>query len=257
MTNINSISAMRLSSYRTIFACENQDALKYYYWNQAVSAELYVLLHNIEICLRNKIHETLSLAVTNQQSKNFAWYDRFDFSKKDLDRFGQPNQTKTGYAIKKVKDDLIDKGKSVTPQNVISNLEFGKWAFLIKTKKLKDGSNIDWATCYPLIFSNYSNFSIQGRASLFSRLDEVRLLRNRVAHLEPVWKFGSKTVNGTIIPVPHDLDSVINRLNKEISWIVNVLEWICPDSYNHYVQTNSYRKLRILVSAIGINYFSI
>jgi hypothetical protein len=258
MTNISSISITRLSSYKLIFQCGNdQDTLKFYYWNQAVSAELYILLHNIEVCLRNKIHETLSLAASSQASKNFAWYDQFDFSKPGLDRFGQPNQTKTGLAIKKVKEDLSDKNKAITPQNVISNLEFGKWAYLIQTKKLKNGSNIDWATHYPLIFSNYSTFTRKGRKILFNRLDEVRLLRNRVAHLEPVWKFGKKEVNGVQIQAPNDLNSVLIRLNKEISWVINVLEWICPDSYAHYIQTNSYRKLRILVSETGMTYFSI
>ena len=106
-------------------------------------------------------------------------------------------------------------------------------------------------------FSNYSTFTRKGRKILFNRLDEVRLLRNRVAHLEPVWKFGKKEVNGVQIQAPNDLNSVLIRLNKEISWVINVLEWICPDSYAHYIQTNSYRKLRILVSETGMTYFSI
>ena len=257
MTNINSISDARLSSYKSIFNCETQDALKYYYWNQAVSAELYILLHNIEVCLRNKIHETLSLAGSKQASKNFAWYDQFDFSMPGVNRYGEPNQTKTGWAINKVKTDLQEKRKPVSPQNVISNLEFGKWAYIVQTKKLKGGVAIDWATHYPLIFSNYSTFTKKGRKILFTRLDEVRLLRNRIAHLEPVWKFGSKEVNGSAIQAAHDLNSVLNRLNKEISWMINVLEWICTDSYNHYIQTNSYRKLRMLVSDPGTVYFSI
>lgn len=259
MSNINSISNARLSFYKSIFECESDDqaTLKYYYWNQAVSAELYVLLHNLEVCLRNRIHEEVSLKVSNQVSKNFAWYDQFDFSKPGFDQHGQPNQSKTGQAIQNVKDDLTTKRKAHTPQNIICNLEFGKWPFILKTKKLKNGTSIDWNTLLQSIFPHYNLSTKKHRTNLFDRLEEVRLLRNRVAHLEPVWKFDSKTINGSHVPAPTDLGTVLTRLNKEISWTINVLEWLCTDSHKHYIQTNSYRKLRMLVSNPGTMYFSI
>lgn len=258
MSNINSISNARLSFYKSIFQCgSDQEALRYYYWNQAVSAELYVLLHNLEVCLRNRIHEELSLALSNQTSSNYAWYDQFDFSLPGFDRFGQPNLTITGKSIDKVKGELTTKGKPLTPQNIICNLEFGKWPHILKTRNLKNGTAIDWATFFPAIFPQYNHSSKRLRKRLFERLEEVRLLRNRVAHLEPVWKFDSKTINGSHVPAPTDLGTVLNRLNKEISWTINVLEWLCTDTHKHYIQTNSFRKLRMLVSDPGTLYFSI
>lgn len=259
MSNLDSISLPRLSTYKSIFGSSTEiEALKFYYWNQAVSAELYVLLHNLEICFRNRIHEVLSLEASLQASKNFAWYDQFDFSISGNTSNGKPRLSKTGEAIDKVKTDLQKKGKQLTPQNIICNLELGKWTYILKTRNFKNGSAIDWKKLFPLIFRNYSNFSTKkGLSSLFSRLEEVRLLRNRIAHLEPVWKFGSKTVNGTTVNAPTNTGQVIARLNKEITWTTHVLEWICKDSYNHYIGTNSYRKLRILVSDPGVVYFSI
>ena len=259
MSTINSISSPRLSSYRTIFNCPTDpEALKFYFWNQAVTSELYVLLHNIEICLRNRIHEVLSLEASNQVSHNYAWYDQFDFTIPNAtNRNGQPKLSKTGEAIAKVITDLQTKGKALTPQNVICNIEFGKWYYILKTTKYKNGNPIDWNTSYPLIFKNYSNFSKSGRSALFSRVDEVRLLRNRVAHLEPVWKFSTKKVNGKIVAAPTNYNDVMLRLNEEISWAVNVLNWLCNDSHDHYIHTNSYRRLRILVTDPGIMYFAI
>lgn len=103
MSNINSINIHRLSSYKHIFNCASDtEALKFYYWNQAVSAELYVLLHNIEVCLRNRIHEVLSFDASNQQSRNYTWFDKLYLKKPDGSSPPVYVDTVLGKSIKKI-----------------------------------------------------------------------------------------------------------------------------------------------------------
>lgn len=261
MSNINSINVHRLSSYKHIFNCASDtEALKFYYWNQAVSAELYVLLHNIEVCLRNRIHEVLSFDASNQQSRNYTWFDKLYLKKPDSSSPPVYIDTVLGKSIKKIKRGLSDKGKPHTPQNIICNLEFGKWKYVLSTRTYKNargrpGQALDWAILFSQIFPQFNNMN--RTQTITERLTAITLLRNRVAHLEPVWKFETKTVNGTTVLSPVDEVTALSRLDTEINWAVVFLSWICQDTHDHYVNTNSYRKLRILATKPGLDYFSI
>lgn len=259
MANINSISTFRLTHYKKIFNCATDvEALKYYYWNQAISAEIYILLHNIEICLRNRIHEVLSNDASLQQSLNFAWFDRLYLMKPDPQNPQKVIDTVLGSAIKKVKRDLGQKNKPPHPHNIICNLEFGKWKYVLLTKTYKDprgrsGNAIDWNTLFPLIFPQFMNHGRKSSQKILDRLTEISKLRNRVAHLEPVWKFEAKVFNKTVIPAPKDEVTALDRLGKEINWAIVFLSWICQDSYDHYINTNSFKRLQNLITKAGLD----
>lgn len=240
---IQSISSPRLSSYKEIFDCaDDATCFSYYLWNQRLSSELYILFSTIEICLRNRIHivlsEEVSLKFTNKVNSNFNWYDYFDFTKNDKGDFLNELGRKLHSITHEKKRNL-----NLLPQVVISQLSFGNWNFLISyTKKYKNGDSIEWKKLFPLIFPNSkkSNIIINQRVKL------VRCWRNRISHLEPAWKFSDvkdPKTQAIKLVAPQNKNEVIQRLNQEINLSVQLLSWLCTETYEHYKGNEFYEKL--------------
>lgn len=263
MSLVNAISIPRLNTYKTSFNCNDDiEALKYYYWNQALSAEIYVLLHNIEICLRNRIHVALSLNISevNREilSDNYKWYDFFDFDVPNKDDPTKMVLGGTGKAIASAKRKLNQKRMRETPQNIISNIDFGAWRHILMTSHCKNGIVIDWDKINPKIFVHYGHIgNRQKRQAVMERLREIGLLRNRVAHLEPVWKYKERKIAGRKISEPSSIDEIFSNLKQEIAATVRFMSWVCVDTHNFYTKTESYKKLQKLIQHQEIENFGL
>lgn len=267
---IKSISSPRLSSYLTFFGCASEeDSIHYYFWNQSLSSELYILLSNIEVCLRNRIHDALSEQVSfkfnnGATDNNFSWYEHIDFYEKNkdgstrLDRYNNPLYTETGRAFRKI----THNGKNCLnrpPQVVVSKLEFGKWPHVITAKWYKNGDLVDWNSIYPTVFLGFKNMEHEHHDFIIERVKGACKWRNRLAHQEPVWKFSTVKERGTgtvLVEEPRTQKEVIKRLNREIRNNVQLLSWLCEDTAEHYINTASYRSLLHLASHNGISEFS-
>lgn len=267
---IQSISSYRLSSYRKIFRCStDEDCIHYYHWNQALSSELYILLSTIEVCLRNKIHvalsEEVSLKVTGTIESNFTWYEYFNFAEMGhngepkVDHKGRTIYTETGKAFRKITH-KGDRNLNLLPQIIVSKLEFGKWPYVLLAKKYNDGTLIDWHKLFPIIFPNFTNMvPDKHHHMIIDHIKVVRDWRNRLAHLEPVWKFGDvkDQVTGKVkLHEPTNQAEVIKRLNTEIRRSLQLLSWLCIYTLEHYKATKSYQRILHLASNDGINDFS-
>lgn len=259
MPLVQVISTHRLSSYKKSFNCSSdEEALKYYYWNQALSSEIYVLLHNIEICLRNRIHTALSLYVSQlnkeSSSENYNWYDFFDFEIPSKENHKVLIIGETGQTIESSKKKLSKKRMDITPQNVISNLDFGAWRHILNISHCNNLTHtknrvvIDWSKINPQIFVHYKDIGNKNkRLFLMDRLREIGLLRNRVAHLEPVWKYKQREIGGNIIREPSTVLEIFGNLRQEIAVTVKFLGWLCNETHDFYLKTASYRNLQELI----------
>lgn len=266
---IKSISTPRLSSYKNIFGCaDDAGCFPYYLWNQKLSSELYVLLSTIEICLRNRIHivlsEEVSLKFTSTLDSNFAWYDHFSFVEVDqngnpkVDRHGNDVFTETGKAFRKITHNKRGRNLNLLPQIIISKLEFGKWSYVLSAKKYNSGDLIDWNKLFPLMFPCFIGMDASKHQTIIERIKVVRSWRNRLAHLEPVWKFKDikDPVTGRVlVRAPTNQTQVIKRLNAEIRRAVELLSWMCPDTHTHYKASESYKQLLFWASHNGIATF--
>lgn len=274
MTNsriIKSISSPRLSSYKNIFHCHSDEAcIPYYRWNQSLSSELYILLSTIEVCLRNSIHEALSeetsVKFTGNTNNNFCWYDYFFFFEVDkkgqrkYDRFGNPIFTETGKAFRKLTHNKQNVNLNRLPQVVISKLEFGKWSYILSAKKYENGDLIDWNKLFPIIFPNFKDMHPSKHQTIIERIKVVKGWRNRLAHLEPVWKFSDvkDPIDGRVLVIePKNQKEVLQRLNNEMTRAIQLLFWLCLDTCDHYKMSGSYKNLSSLISNDGIEKFSI
>lgn len=160
------ISGERLAPYRAQTDGHLGRAIDLYQWNADAAAAFWVLLGHLEILIRNAMHEQLaawSLARYGQS----AWY---------VSCSAQFNaETRQDVAVARRRATAA--GRTETQGQVIAELPLGFWKFLLAGRY----ERVLWRTCL------YRGFPGQGRRrAVFDKLSGLHLLRNRIAHHEPV-----------------------------------------------------------------------
>ncbi len=177
----SSVSAARLQRYITIASGDLAQALRLYMWNTSLSEALYGPLQGLEITLRNKIHDRLTAAY------GFHWYDdpRLQL------RFAQQQQ------VNSAQQTLGFQRKRIEPARVIAELNFGFWIGLFGPKY---ETHLWRPHLRPLFVNAPSPFL---RKDAHNALDEIRLLRNRIAHHESILQRPLPQEHGLILTVIH------------------------------------------------------
>ncbi|WP_285906682.1 Abi family protein [Pseudodesulfovibrio pelocollis] len=165
---VSGLSVERLQPYRLprdISPDEGEyDWLLRYIWNIKLCESLYPGLQNLEVALRNAIHNTLSE----------AYETRFWFLKEGLLKVGEREQ------ISRV-ERLLPPGKKKIAGKYIAELGFGFWISLFH-KRYHD-------SLMPKIMK--AAFPRKAhplkRSQVVRELEAIRKLRNRVFHHEPIW----------------------------------------------------------------------
>jgi hypothetical protein len=160
------LSVSRLTSYLRASSNDVPLALRLYEWNTQISAAFYELLSDVEVVVRNSFHEQLT-AWHGVQKGTGQWYD-------NEHGFLQPRATS---AIQEARTRIANKGKSVTSDQIISELGFGFWRFLL-TKPYK-------TTLWPFA-GQYAFPNAYSTDQFFSRIARLHDFRNRIAHHEPI-----------------------------------------------------------------------
>jgi len=137
-----------------------------YLWNLIISESLYPSLQCLEVALRNAVDREMTVLL-----KNSYWFEDAYL----LENFDQER-------VVKAKTDLRTKGKTVVPQQVISELTFGFWVSLFTTP-------YEMKLVRPIIKRVFPNAPKHLRSpdEVSRRLQRARDLRNRVFHHEPIW----------------------------------------------------------------------
>ena len=120
-------------------------------------------------------------------------------------RGGQWVHTDEAYKVEGAKRQLRREGKPIQPGRVIAELTFGFWTALFNRHYVTAGL---WPGLLPDVFPGLTTGRTIG--TVRPRLEEVRRLRNRVFHHEPVWN-------------DSDLAAKHNRILEAVSWV-------CPDT---------------------------
>ena len=125
---------------------------------------LDTLLNNIEVSLRNSIHQAAS--------REFGAADWFRkcLHREELDTVNQ------------LSNDLRFRRKTADASNLVSNLTLGFWLSLFRTKY----EQVLWPKLLEPVFPHCPR-SQRTRPNAYARLDRIRRLRNRVFHHEPIW----------------------------------------------------------------------
>jgi hypothetical protein len=177
------VSAVRLQRYIAIGGGDTAHALRLYMWNTALSESLYGPLQGIEITLRNKIDERLTTFYGSQ------WYDNPRIGI----QFAQQRQ------INDAKSSLQFQRKPLDHSRMIAELNFGFWVGLLG----RQYENL-WRSQLRQIFINTPSPLL--RKDAHKALNEIRFLRNRIAHHEAILQ---------------------RRLLEEHALILTVIRWLC------------------------------
>jgi hypothetical protein len=165
---VRRLSAPRLTSYFNVTENDLSHALRLYEWNVLVSGAFFELLSDVEVVIRNSFDEQLTQWHL-QSGRPGHWYD-------NEHGFLMPRATD---AIATARKRITDKGKRESSNQIVSELGFGFWRFLL-TKPYK--TNL-WPFAGQYAFPNVASTAVE---SFYARVARLHDFRNRIAHHEPI-----------------------------------------------------------------------
>lgn len=199
-SNINdletSISPERLATYLSKTQNCKENALKLYLRNSELSAAFYFPLQGLEITFRNTLHSAMS------QKFGVNWYDTAPLN----------HWAKTAIDTAKAKV-MKDQGHVDTP-HILAELPFGFWISLLN----KEYHQSLWEPALGKYFAN----AHKSCRHIHHELNHIRILRNRVAHHEPIFA---------------------RHLEQDYSTIIKIIDWMNPvkatwiDKHNQVLKT--------------------
>lgn len=158
------LSLERFARYLAWAGGDRVRALELYALNTRLSEALYTPLQMLEVALRNRIHSVLSAA------RHTCWFEDEGF-------LAVPNQVGQ---VTEALADLAREGKEPTPGRIVAALTFSFWTTMLGT------SYEDlWQQNLHRIARSEDGKSLR-RKDFSGALTPIRILRNRIAHHEPI-----------------------------------------------------------------------
>jgi Abi-like protein len=171
------LSLERFSRYLAWAAGERARAIELYTLNTQLSESLYTPLQMLEVALRNRIHAVMT------EARHEDW---FHDSGVLLGKW-QPDQI--AKAIEEVREDR----RELTPGRIVAALTFSFW-----TSMLGKEYETLWQTTLHRIGSRPDGKGLT-RKHFSGPLAQIRILRNRIAHHEPIIAWDLPKHHGKII----------------------------------------------------------
>ena len=163
------ISAERFAPYRAAAGDDLARALRRYERNTEISAAFWAVLSDLEIVVRNAMHERLS-----------AW---------SVTMYGQPDwyagrgkifTAQTAGDILTARRHAAAFGRAQSPGRIVAELPFGFWRFLLSSRY----ERTLWLPCLRDAFPGIRGQGM--RRDVHDAMRDLHLLRNRIAHHEPI-----------------------------------------------------------------------
>lgn len=184
------LSQARLAPYLRATNGNLRAALKLYQWNVEMSAAVYKMLHLVEVFLRNAIDAELRIWNTTQTDPVTGRLHGPDWlldPSRLIERIVRRQEIDKAIrrATLAVKD-ASNGPRPITHDDVLAQLMFGTWRFLLPSKK-DPGRQFLWREAISRAFPSME----RAAADLARDVDGLYRLRNRVAHLEPLLPGGA------------------------------------------------------------------
>ncbi|MBW0106752.1 Abi family protein [Pseudonocardia sp. KRD291] len=161
------LSEPRLRPYLDASGADLQRAVDLYRWNARVAAAFWEVLGHGEIFLRNAIHDALADRHRRRQNPG-TWFD-------DPRRELAP-QAHSEIEVAKRRAGHVS--AAALPGKLVAELPFGFWRYLLARRYS--------ATLWPAIRHSFPHLHRGDRARLERPVIRLHLLRNRIAHHEPL-----------------------------------------------------------------------
>jgi len=217
------LSTERLSSFKQQGDTDHDTAVARYLWNAALCESLYPMLNSVEIAARNRLDLAITKRLGNKWIENAQLLSGAEIAK-----------------IDEAKNSLARRGKAApTHSELVAELSFGFWVNLFN--KYYERPDRLWP--------RFSNDVMSGapkparlRAVFLQRMSEMKQLRNRAFHHEPLWYWQDlrdQHQRGCelllwLSPESADLLSLVNRFEEVYGRGFDAYEclveggWICP-----------------------------
>lgn len=179
------LSLERFGRYLAWAGGNREHAVALYTLNTAVSESLYTPLQMLEVVLRNRIHAVMT------EARHDAWFQDEGLL------LGQWQPEQLAKAIKDIEQDR----KEPTPGRIVAALTFSFWTAMFG----KDYENL-WQTTLHRIARRPDGKGLR-RKDFSGPLAQIRELRNRAAHHEPI---------------------IMWNLPKRYDSIMSITEWLSP-----------------------------
>ena len=170
------LSSARFATYSHAAGGDREAAMRLYAWNAAISAAFYVPLQALEITLRNAMDTRLIAAYGT------AWCDRAETGLDD----------RAVRAVAQAKSRLSRNGNAARHPHVVAALSFGFWVSLLEAGSRQHASrhsaDYERTLWRPALRAAFPHAVVLTRRQAHTVLNSLRLLRNRIAHHEPVFQ---------------------------------------------------------------------
>ena len=166
----NTLSAARMSTYVIAASNNERAALELYAWNAQVSGALLTPLHICEVVVRNTVSETLE----SKYGDKWPWSQSFERS-----------LTNPSVGYNQQKDLKNSRKKVTTTGQLIPELKFVFWQKMFTARY----DQRLWGQHLKQVLPNLDQAKTvsQLRKDIYDDLEQIRKLRNRIAHHEPIF----------------------------------------------------------------------
>lgn len=167
-------------------------AMRLYGWNMEVSGAIWGPLHALEVATRNAMHRELAAALER------------------LDWWREPTLVLTQVAVSQIAEAesfLANRTPQPSVGAIVAELPFSFWVSL-----LGPGVNYEMTLWRPILRHAFPEYA-GARKALHKTLNALRVLRNRIAHHEPIFS--------------RDLDLDLDDIKAVIGYVCkNTESWI-------------------------------
>ena len=161
------LSVDRLSTYVHAAGGDLDAALALYRWNTEVAAAFWESLGHVEVVLRNALCDRLAERHA-RLARPGTW----------LDDPARELQLAARKDIAKARRRVYLKGKAVAEGQVVAELSFGFWRFLLAKR---------YTNLWPDLAAAFPNAPDRTLGTVEQPVERLYLFRNRLAHHERVW----------------------------------------------------------------------
>lgn len=198
---LDALSPQRFRTYVAAAGGDEERALRLYRWNSIVAGAWFPLLSLVEVTLRNGIHT----AIAEGTGRDDWWH---------LLRLDE----KTARNITTAETNIARSYGTVHPGRVVAELSLGDWVRLLGTGGRRRGVAVDYVK---LIWRPWlsKRFPAANRRDMHSRAENIRRLRNRVAHHEPLLAVNLADAHRDVLAFATILSPIISAEIASVSMI--------------------------------------
>jgi len=159
--------------------------------------------------------------------------------------------------VRKVSKRISDAGKPLTPERVISGLDFGFWTNLL-TAEYEEPRNL--SLLWPHLTADVFPSRPAGirRHHIEDKFTRIRDLRNRLAHHEAIWKFQEMGINGKpdYSRLIYGLNASLHLLRRAWNDVLEALYWISPARHAAFMKEGHHVRFETLATCEGLQCYT-